>query len=163
MRNQYHENQLGVHLVTPLVSDDSGQAILVDRGWIPAADFESGDWSKYDEPGIVTVQGVIRRAQAKADFGSRSDPIPVSGGALLKAWNFVNIPAIQVQTSYKLLPAYLQQAPDPAWSGPPYRSQPELELTEGPHMGYAIQWFTFAALLAAGYPFFIRRQEQRAT
>ena len=28
-------------------------------------------------------------------------------------------------------------------------------------MGYALQWFTFAALLGIGYPFFIRRQEGR--
>ena len=46
-----------------------------------------------------------------------------------------------------LLPVYIQEAPEPAWQGPPYRSQPTLDLTEGPHMGYAIQWFTFAGLL----------------
>jgi surfeit locus 1 family protein len=43
----------------------------------------------------------------------------------------------------------------------PYRTQPKLELSEGPHMGYAMQWFTFAALLGIGYPFFIKRQERR--
>lgn len=157
LRGQYYENQWGVHLVTPLILD-GGQAILVDRGWIPATDFESGDWSKYDEPGSVTVQGVLRQSRSRADFGSRSDPTPLPGGAPLKAWNFVNIPAIQIQTPYRLLPAYLQQAPDPHWSGPPYRSQPELELSEGPHMGYALQWFTFAAILFFGYPVFLRRQ-----
>jgi cytochrome oxidase assembly protein ShyY1 len=25
-------------------------------------------------------------------------------------------------------------------------------------MGYAIQWFSFAAILALGYPFFVRKQ-----
>jgi hypothetical protein len=28
-------------------------------------------------------------------------------------------------------------------------------------MGYAIQWFAFAAVLGLGYPFFIKRQEER--
>jgi len=44
----------------------------------------------------------------------------------------------------------------------PYRSAPDLELTEGPHMGYAIQWFTFAVLLLGGYPVFVNREESRA-
>ncbi len=35
----------------------------------------------------------------------------------------------------------------------------ELDLSEGPHLGYAGQWFLFAAILAVGYPFYVRRQE----
>jgi surfeit locus 1 family protein len=54
---------------------------------------------------------------------------------------------------------YVQQAPDESWSNLPNRTQPDIEITEGPHMGYAIQWFGFAALLGFGYPFFLRRQE----
>src|SRR5215475_10248416 len=34
IRNQYYENQYGYHLLTPLRFN--GEAILVDRGWIPA-------------------------------------------------------------------------------------------------------------------------------
>jgi cytochrome oxidase assembly protein ShyY1 len=37
-----------------------------------------------------------------------------------------------------------------------------LDLSEGPHLGYALQWFSFVALLGIGYPFFIRRQERRS-
>ncbi len=161
LRNQSWNNLYGVHLVTPLKISGMDQAILVDRGWIPAADFESGDWSKYVEPGIVEVRGVVRASQNKADFGKRSDPIPAAGEPALMAWNFVNIAGIQNQVSLPLQPAYIQQAPADGWEGPPYRSQPKLELSEGPHMSYAIQWFSFAALLGVGYPFFIRRQEQR--
>lgn len=161
LRNQYHDNQWGVHLITPLRLAGSSQLILVDRGWIPAEAFNSGDWSAYDEPGTVEVSGVLRAPQTKADFGTRSDPTPAPGVAPLAAWNFVNIPAIDQQIEGELLPAYIQQAPDPAWTGLPYRSQPELEISEGPHMGYALQWFTFAAILGLGYPFFIKRQEKR--
>lgn len=161
LRNQAFQNQWGVHLVTPLHIAGSNMAILVDRGWIPAGDFESGDWSKYNEPGLVEVRGVLRASQSKADFGSRSDPIPLPGGDPIQAWNFVNIQGIAIQISYPLLPAYIQQAPDSTWTGLPYRSMPELELSEGPHLGYAIQWFTFAAILGLGYPYFIRRQETR--
>lgn len=160
IRNQVHDNQWGVRLVTPLVIEGTAQAVLVDRGWIPAEDYQSGDWSRYAEPGLVTVQGVLRRPMIAADLGSRTDPTPAPG-QVNKSWNFVNIPAIARQTSMPLLPAYVQQSPDPAWTGMPYRSQPEIEITEGPHMGYAIQWFIFASILGLGYPFFVRRQELR--
>jgi surfeit locus 1 family protein len=161
LRGQYWQNQWGVHLVTPLHIAGTDQAVLVDRGWIPAEEFESGDWSKFTEPGQVQVRGLIRRSQSKADFGSRSDPTPAPGGSSLKTWNFVNVEAIGGQVDYPLLPIYIQQAPDSSWTGLPYRSQPKLELSEGSHMSYAIQWFTFAAILGLGYPFFIRRQARR--
>lgn len=163
IRNQHWGNQWGVHLVTPLLIAGTEQAVLVDRGWIPAEDFQSGNWSQFAEPGPVEVHGVIRYSQAKADYGNRSDPTPAPGEGPLKAWNFVNIERISEQIPYPLLPVYVQQTPDPAWTKLPYRDQPELKLTEGPHQGYAIQWFTFAALLGIGYPFFIRRQEKGAT
>ena len=161
LRNQYWQNQWGVHLVTPLHIQNSDQVVMVDRGWIPADDFESGDWSKYDEPGLVEVRGMVRASQSKADFGIRRDATPLPGQGPLLAWNFVNVDQLKNQITGPLLPAYIQEAPNPAWTSLPYRSLPQLELTEGPHMGYAIQWFAFAAILGLGYPFFIRRQEAK--
>ena len=161
LRNQHWGNQWGVHLVTPLHISGSGETVLVDRGWIPAEEFQSGDWSKFDEPGLVEINGIIRAPQSEADYGSRSDPTPAPGGPALEAWNFVNITALGQQMPYPLLSAYVQQAPDPSWSTLPHRTQPEIEITEGPHMGYAIQWFTFAAVLGLGFPLFIRRQQSQ--
>ena len=161
LRSQYSNNQYGVHLITPLRISGSDQSILVDRGWIPAADWENGSLAQYDEPGLVEVQGMMRAPQSKADYGSRSDPTPAPGAGPLKAWNFINTTRIVEQMPYPLLAAYVQEAPQANQSGLPYRSLPKLELTEGPHMGYAIQWFTFAAILGFGYPFFIRKQEDR--
>lgn len=157
LRNQSWGNEWGVHLLTPLHISGSDQSVLVDRGWIPSEAFKSGDWSGYNEPGLVSVQGIVRASQSKPDFGKKNDPEGV-----LQAWNFANVERIQVQTPYPLLPVYIQQAPDPAWTSLPYRSQPELELTEGPHMGYALQWFSFAAILGIGYPFFIRKTQSGA-
>jgi surfeit locus 1 family protein len=161
LRNQSWGNQWGVHLITPLRIAGTDRVVLVDRGWIPAQDYESGDWSKFAEPGIVQVRGMIRLGRDHADFGKRSDPVPAPGEPPLKTWNFVNIEGITGQMPYLLLPVYVQQAPDSSWTGLPYRSLPKLELTEGPHMGYALQWFTFALILGLGYPFFIQRQERR--
>jgi surfeit locus 1 family protein len=137
-------------------------AVLVDRGWIPGQDIKPGDWEKYVEPGVVEIRGVIRASKNKPDFGRRSDLIPAPGDGRLAVWNFVNVEGIAQQVPYPLLPVYIQQAPDPSWTGLPYRTQPELVLTEGSHLGYAIQWFTFALILGIGYPFFIQRQESQS-
>jgi len=53
---------------------------------------------------------------------------------------------------------YIQQAPDSAWTEMPYRSEPNLTLSEGPHLGYAVQWFSFALILLVGYPIYVRRE-----
>lgn len=161
LRNQAWENQVGVHLLTPLHIEGSDAYVLVDRGWVPDSDYVYDGWDQYAEPGKVEVMGVIRASQSKPDFGRRSDPTPIPGGEPLKAWYFANVEAISKQVPYTLLPIYVQQAPTSGWNGLPYRTQPNLELSEGPHMGYAVQWFTFAAILGLGYPFFIRRQERR--
>lgn len=160
LRNQAWGNQYGVHLLTPLRIAGSHETILVDRGWIPTEDFtyENDSWKQYAEAGIFEVHGVIRTSQSEPDFGQRSDPIPAPGERLT-AWYFANVERIEKQVPYSLLPVYIQQAPDPTWTDLPYRTQPDLDLSEGPHMGYALQWFTFAAILGIGYPYFIRRQE----
>lgn len=160
LRNQYWNDQWGVHLVTPLKIAGSELAILVDRGWIPGEAYQSGDWSQFNEPGQVTVSGILRLSQERAELGRRSDPARAAGESALRTWNFINIPRLQEQITAPLLPVYVQQAPDPSRTSLPHRFQPELDLSEGPHMGYAIQWFIFAAILAVGYPFFVRRQEK---
>jgi surfeit locus 1 family protein len=161
LRNQVEGDQWGVHLITPLRIQGTDSAILVDRGWIPESDFESGDWSKFNESGVLNVRGVIRLSQTKADIGLRSDPTLAPGQTGLPAWNFVNIDRIAKQISMPVLPVYIQESPDPTWTGQPVRMQPQLDLSEGPHLGYAIQWFAFALFLAGGYPFFIIRQERK--
>jgi surfeit locus 1 family protein len=162
LRNQVWGNHYGVHLLTPLKILGSDQSVLVDRGWIPVEGetAEDDNWEQYEESGIVEVHGVIRASQSKPDYGSRTDPI-APPGERLTAWYFANVKRIDEQIPYSLLPVYIQQAPEPVWTRMPIRSEPDIDLSEGPHLGYAFQWFTFAALLGIGYPLFIRRQEQR--
>lgn len=158
LRNQAWENQFGVHLITPLLIAGSNRAVLVNRGWVPYEDYLAKELHKYAEPGMVVVQGVIRFSQTRPDIGWRNDPIPGSGEPRLEAWNMVNVPGIDNQVPYSLLPVYIQQSPEPSWTDMPYRSRPHLELTEGSHLGYAVQWFAFAVILGCGYPYFVKRE-----
>jgi surfeit locus 1 family protein len=151
IRNQYYGNQYGYHLITPLLSD--GTAVLVDRGWIPA----DADWRAYDEAGTVTVQGQIRLGHGKPAIGGIADALPAGGGKL-DVWNNLDVKNMSAQMPYPILGIYIQPNADESDTTPPIPFQPEIELTEGSHFGYALQWFTFATILFAGYPFYLRKQ-----
>ncbi len=153
IRNQAYENQMGVHLVTPLHLTDSEAVILVDRGWVPYDDFVNGKLEQYNETGEVTVYGIIRRSKERADFGSRTDPTPSPGEDFRDAWFFVNVSGIDQQIPYQLVDdVYIQQSPEELWTGFPARSEADIEISDGPHFSYAIQWFTFALIAVVGVP-----------
>ncbi len=158
LRNRYFQDQYGYHLLTPLLLDD-GSAVLVERGWIPADGNNSpADWRKYDEPGRVTIQGQIRLGQTNPDLGGVPDPALAPGQKRLEFWNIVNLERIGQQVPYPLLDVFVQPNPDPDDVTPPIPYQPDIELTEGPHLGYAGQWFIFETILVLGYPFYLRKQ-----
>jgi surfeit locus 1 family protein len=147
----------GAHLVTPLVVDDGQTAVLVDRGWIPAADAEQADLSHFDEPGLQSIEGAIQRSQVLS--GGRTTDVD----GPQQRWYRIEIEAIQEQMPYRLLPFYLLQTPpEGVQEELPYRVAVEYDLSEGPHLGYAIQWFLFAAVLAVGYGRFVSTQDGRS-
>jgi surfeit locus 1 family protein len=162
LRNQSREGQLGVELFTPLIFEGTDQAILVQRGWIPAEQAAPADWQAFAEPGQVDVDGILRRAETDFAVGLRPDPTLAPGEDRLDAWNNLDLARIQAQSSVPLLDVYVQRLPYEQQSSPPYAQQLVLDLSEGPHLGYAGQWFLFAIVLLAGYPFYVRRQEQAA-
>jgi len=155
LRNQFNGDQYGYHLITPLRF--SGGAVLVDRGFIPAdGNAAPKDWRKYDETGQVTVTGQLRLGQDKPAFGGVAD----EEASHLDLWNNLNVDRISKQSPYPILLVYVQPNEIQNDTVPPIPYQPEVDLTEGPHSGYALQWFAFATILFVGYPFFLRKQEK---
>ena len=165
VRNQYHGNQYGYHLLTPLLfgpssgSERTQKAVLVDRGWIPAeGNSAPADWRRYDQEGRVDLSGQIRLGHGKPALGGVADVLP-ENGARLEIWNNADVAQIAGQLPYPILTVYIQPDVDLSDEEPPIPFQPEVDLTEGPHLGYALQWFAFASLLFLGYPFYLRKQE----
>lgn len=157
MRNQYHDGEVGYHLITPLLFD--GGAVLVNRGWVPAeSDSSPEDWRAFDEAGVVTVTGQIRLGHGKPAIGGVADALPMDG-TRLAVWNNLDVENMSAQFPYPILGVFVQPAAVEGDTTPPIPFQPNLELTEGSHFGYALQWFTFAVILFFGYPFYLRKQD----
>jgi len=57
---------------------------------------------------------------------------------------------------YPLAPFYVKAAPT-GDNALPVEIAKEIDLSEGPHLGYAIQWFIFSLGLGAGYVLFVNR------
>jgi surfeit locus 1 family protein len=152
-------NQIGMQLFTPLLIEGIDTAILIQRGWIPQQTADRQHRTIYVEPGVVTVEGQLRRAETDIALGFHPDPTLASGEPRLDTWNNLDLDRLADQTDIDLLPVYIQQFPAGPQTDPPFASVPTLELTEGSHMGYALQWFAFAAVLLIGYPFYVNRQD----
>jgi surfeit locus 1 family protein len=141
LRGDVFQGVPGVRIVTPLLLDRDGPAVLVERGFLPAPDAVTADARGMDEPGEVTVRGVAL-------------PVPAGGGAPIQhggttTWRQLDLPAIRARLPYEVLPIYVKQSPDSTLPTFPRRSDAPA-IDDGPHLGYAIQWFLFAAL-AAGF------------
>ncbi len=136
----------GVRVLTPLRITGSDVAVLVDRGWLPAAASSPAARKAYRGPSAAQVRGLVQLLQQRA-----SGPAPAKqSGTRQDAWFEVDIPRMQRQLPYRLLPFYLEQSPEPGAPDLPSRTE-TIMLDEGPHLGYAAQWFTFAVALAVGY------------
>jgi surfeit locus 1 family protein len=154
------ENRPGAHLVVPLRLEGSDQAVLVDRGWIPEEEMANLEQFK-NEPGPVTINGFLQPSQIL--FG-RAAKQAVNQQSITtepqESWYRLDIEALQAQIPYQLLPAYLLQSPPPEGNLTlPIHIEPEFDLTEGSHMSYALQWFSFAAIAGIIYLSIVHKRE----
>jgi surfeit locus 1 family protein len=125
----------GVALVTPLRLAD-GSAVFIDRGWVPSPDAHHVDPALYREADTATVEGL--------------GMIPPRG-------HFdVDIAALRDSVPYALLPFILQETGVAAPRGLPRRWPPPA-LDDGPHLSYAIQWFSFAVIIVVGTGALLRK------
>ncbi|MGH7673477.1 MAG: SURF1 family protein [Gemmatimonadales bacterium] len=127
----------GVALVTPLRLGD-GSAVLVDRGWVPSPDAYHVDQARYREPDTAVVMGV---AVIVPSDGNRRD---------------VNPGRLEDSLPYPLLPFVVRQGGSAPGAGLPRRWPPPA-LNDGPHLSYAIQWFSFAVIIVVGTVALLRR------
>jgi len=150
IRSQVYLGVAGFHVVTPLVADD-GSAVLVNRGWVPL-DMDRVPVTAATPPaGVVTVEGWLVPTKERGALGP---PDPEDGR--LVAMNRVDIDRIQEQVPFPLLPMYLVAMGERGGELPVPVETPTFE-DDGPHLAYAIQWFSFLVIGIVGYGFLMRR------
>lgn len=154
LQNQAFENIPGYRVVTPLIIDNSKYVVYIERGWISLEDLKVIDAINSIYTQHQNLEGIIRLPQSENDFGGKSSK---SSEENSKFFLYVDLNALKTKLDYGLLPIYVQLNGED-YDQKPYSKLPVIEITEGPHFGYAIQWFFFASLLGIGYPFFVRKQ-----
>ena len=147
VRSQVANDRGGFHVVTPLLTD--GGTVLVNRGWVPLA-AEAPPVTAVPPPsGNVTVHGLARVSQVRPSIG------PTEPEGRLSVVARIDLERLSDQFD-NLAPVWIQQT-DPSPDSLPVR----LELPDvdgpGPHLPYAVQWFSFAAIALVGYGFIIRK------
>lgn len=156
LKNRTGRQGVGVDLVTPLVLEGKDTAVLVDRGWIPYDRSRPEDWKAFDFPeGTVVITGFVGLA-AMPPPNMRRPILPDEQRSLF----YIDPPSLADLMPYSLLPFYVVWMPAEGEEANslPMKYAPQYDLSEGPHLGYAIQWFLFAALVPIAYFAMVMRQ-----
>ncbi len=153
------EGAPGVHLLTPLRITGGG-AVLVNRGWLPSADAATVELAPYDTVGEITVRGLVLPLDLE---GGATYAGPPSTDGFRRVW-YAYEDAIRDQFPYPVASVYVQALPDERpvdfrHVGPPELPArlPPPALSNGPHLGYAVQWFGFATVTLVGWGFLVAR------
>ena len=157
----------GVHLITPLMVPGADRAVLVNRGWVYSPDAARVDFAAWrtspQAEGVAYVEL----------FGERKtgDATPASNP---RAVRWIDSASVAGVVPYPVSPYYVVLLPDSGQSrggsanvlpgreaGGGSGGEPQSpgdapgrltipDLGEGPHLGYAVQWFIFASVAVIG-------------
>lgn len=155
--NRSLQGSPGFWVLTPLETTD-GHVVAVNRGWVPFGIGDDGlDAVAAPPSGPVAVEGIVRTSQTAAGLQVADDDV-----GTLDVLNRPDLGRLQQQLDYVILPMYVDlQVQIPAQAdGIPVPLEPP-DLGEGPHLGYAVQWFIFAVIGIIGYPLVLRHVARR--
>jgi cytochrome oxidase assembly protein ShyY1 len=147
------DGEAGHQVVTPLVLADGG-AILVVRGWVPFAMQAAPVRGATPPADEIEVSGSLM-----PDEGDGSTT-PDTDGVI----QVLDVEGIASTLPYDVFPLPLrltEQAPPQPGALPTPVPMPEL--SEGPHLSYAIQWFAFAVVAVVGAAILLRRDRRPFT
>ncbi|HEY6220428.1 MAG TPA: SURF1 family protein [Gemmatimonadaceae bacterium] len=127
----------GVDVLTPVLVSGTDSAILVNRGWVYAADGMTTDLSRWREADSVFT-GYVE------EFDPTPDSVRLNGIRRANREGIAHVLPYPIRSFY--LVALSDSAPKEGrivrLAIPP--------LTGGPHLSYAIQWFCFATIAVVG-------------
>jgi surfeit locus 1 family protein len=150
LRGRQYRAVPGVEVVSPLLLEGGSMAVLVNRGFVPSPDAVSADPDTLRETGEVKVQGIALPIDSVGGF-------PLQRGRDT-TWARLDLKALRTALPYPIHPVYIRHSPDTTRRRFPRPLDPPA-LDDGPHLTYAIQWFSFA-VLAVVFGIVILRQKR---
>ncbi|OYO23117.1 hypothetical protein CGZ93_06555 [Enemella dayhoffiae] len=147
VRYRANRDQPGYEVITPMRTD-TGQVVLVDRGFLHVPRGERiPDTLPQPPTGVVVVTGHVRRNEQ-----GRANAIEPTNGQV----RLINSPAIAKALPYPVVDGYLSAiSMQPEQSGG-FEPIALPEITEGPHLSYAVQWFAFTLIGVVGVVILVR-------
>jgi surfeit locus 1 family protein len=150
LRGRVYQGVPGVEIVTPLLLGAGRRSVLVNRGFVPTPDALTIVLDSLRESGTVRVEGIAL-------------PIGSGAGAPLArgqetTWASLDLGALGSRLPYPISPIYIRQLPDSTLPRFPRRLDPP-GLDDGPHLSYAIQWFSFS-VMAVVFGIVLARQKR---
>ena len=140
LRNRYFEGKYGFEFLT-LFTSSNGEKFWVDRGWIVAGkDAVTAPVIPATPSGTVEITGRMRldTSLPRGSFFA----LPASGSGLISKWNAQNEVVTEGYYLDLLNGSTAELTPNVTAQLP--------ELSDGPHMAYALQWVFFAGLVGYG-------------
>ncbi|WP_419842466.1 SURF1 family protein [Candidatus Poriferisodalis sp.] len=174
IRNRSLNGLAGCHLAMPVAVARGGDAsgVLVVAGWLRQQaceslhDVENGDAAVTRRAVPSQIAGRIRLSQTRGLLGP-TDPAQGRLATLART----DVERIDQQTALDLAPVYIE-ATDTTNAASAFGADGELgfvepvplpppELDAGPHLGYTVQWFSFALVAVVGYALVLRHQARK--
>jgi len=152
VRKRPLDGQNGFWVVTPLVTT-SGAVLAVNRGWIKA-EGGAGDAQSVPAPpaGQVSIVGRVQPSQE----APAEQPTDLPEGQITD----LSVPlVVGSATAY---PGYVELVSSDPAQAEGLTPIPLPELSDGPHLSYAVQWIFFAIVAVVGFVVLIRREREYA-
>jgi cytochrome oxidase assembly protein ShyY1 len=150
VRKRPLEGSNGFWVTTPLVTPD-GSVLVVNRGWIAASGGATAVQAAPPPPsGEVTIVGRVQPSES-----SPAQPGDLPAGQVTD----LDVALVTGGTpGEKVFPGYVELTSSvPAQEGG-LRALPLPDLSDGPHLSYAVQWIFFAIVAVTGFVLLIRRE-----
>jgi surfeit locus 1 family protein len=149
------EGAPGVNLLTPLRPPGRGTAVMVNRGWVYSPDGASVNRALWREPEEATGTAYLswRVAPAagagSAEVDSMRRVLRVDPASIAAAIPYPVAPYQLILLGDSSAASHGSTTAPTSTAATPVRL-PAPALDEGPHRGYAIQWFSFAMVVVIG-------------
>src|SRR4029453_3444960 len=153
VRNRPLNGQPGYDVVVPLRLT-TGEAVVIDRGWLPIGNNTPGRPDVVPAPpvGEVTVVARLKPTEPKLDRGAVDGQLPS-----------IDLASFASELPYPIATgAYGQLASEDPAVQPMPTPFPKPATEEGTHLSYSLQWFAFGVLMFIGFGYAARQQARNA-